>query len=489
MRERELQRLTSQPSILLVDADDGERRQIGRELRDRGFAVTGIGVPDGLTAAFAAGDYAAALVRIGSAGEGEEAFALRALESIRNANPECQVVVLLEPNADLATCRKAVLMGASGFLEAPRGQVPSGLEERLTQAVRRYETARRESREVQDRTIFDETGFAGQSREMARVLLLARRAAAISDVPILIEGESGTGKQLLAEAIHRMDPKRHSRPFLVINCAAITGTLAESALFGHRRGAFTGATEDRAGYFRAADGGTVLLDEISELDRPLQPKLLRVLQEGKVLPVGSDREYVVDVRVIAASNRSLMVLVAEEKFRVDLYQRLNVISLTVPPLRRRADDIPLLFDYFLSKYGHYYRGTIKEVDPRVYEVLAEGLGSGNVRELENVVRQVLAFKRGGERIELSDLPESVVAKPGQEPPEHVAVEIVESVRRALRGGKATLMRLLDECERMILTEALRENAGSKSQAARRLGITRRTLYNKLRKHNLAREDS
>ena len=475
-----MQRLISQPSILLVDADDGERRQIGQELRDRGFAVTGIGVPDGLTAICAGGSYAAALVRIGSAGQGDEAFALGALESIRKANPECQVVVLLEPNADLGTCRRAVLMGATSFLEAPRGQIPSALEERLTQAVRRYETARRESREVQDRTIFDETGFAGQSREMARVLLLARRAAAISDVPILVEGESGTGKQLLAEAIHRMDPKRHSRPFLIINCAAITGTLAESALFGHRRGAFTGATEDRAGYFRAADGGTVLLDEISELDRPLQPKLLRVLQEGKVLPVGSDREYSVDVRVIAA----LMVLVAEEKFRLDLYQRLNVISLTVPPLRRRAEDIPLLFDYFVGKYGHYYSGAIKQVDPRVYEVLAEGLGSGNVRELENVVRQTLAFKRGGERIELSDLPESVLGRPDQGSSEHLAAEIVESVQRALRGGTVTLVRLLDECERMILAEALRENASSKSQAARRLGITRRTLYNKLRKHTI-----
>ena len=483
-----MQRPTSQPSILLVDSDDDERTQIGRELRDRGFAVTGIGLSDGLTAACTGGGFAVALVRVWSSSNGHQALGLQALETIRQSSPECQVVVLLEPSADLATCRRAVLMGASGFLEARRGQIPSALAERLAQAARRHETARRELREVQDRTIFDETGFAGQSREMARVLLLARRAAAISDVPILVEGESGTGKQLLAEAIHRMDPKRHSRPFLVINCAAITGTLAESALFGHRRGAFTGATEDRAGYFRTADRGTVLLDEVSELDRPLQPKLLRVLQEGKVLPVGSDREYTVDVRVIAASNRSLMVLVAKDEFRLDLYQRLNVISLTVPPLRRRAEDIPLLFDYFVRKYGHYYSGVIEEVDPRVYEVLAEGLGSGNVRELENVVRQVLAFKRGGERIELSDLPEEVLTKPDQAAPEHVAAEIVESVQRALRGGTATLVRLLDECERMILAEALRENSGSKSQAARRLGITRRTLYNKLRKHKLAPED-
>jgi len=202
----------------------------------------------------------------------------------------------------------------------------------------------------------------------------------VSDAPVLICGESGTGKQLLAEAIHRMDPKRRSKPFLTVNCAAITGTLAESALFGHRKGSFTGATQDRPGYFQAANGGTLLLDEISELEKPLQPKLLRVLQEGRVLPVGDDIERPVDVRIVAACNRPLPILVESGEFRFDLYQRLNVIALVVPPLRDRPEDIPPLVQFFLRQYASYYRQPIESVDERVYEMLSRAIGSGNVRD-------------------------------------------------------------------------------------------------------------
>jgi DNA-binding NtrC family response regulator len=479
-----LQRLQSSYAVLFVDDDPSERSTIAGALRCSHFDVTHVASPE--EAALVAKDvsFAVGLVRVwaGAEGNGHEQSGLRAIDAIRQILPDCQILVLLEPKAGLETCRQAVLLGASGIVEARKCQPPEGLEQRLREAFQRYEATRRESQEIHRRAIFDEAGFAGQSREMAKVLLQARRAAMISDAPILIEGESGTGKQLLAEAIHRMDPKRRGRPFLVVNCSAITGTLAESALFGHRRGAFTGATEERAGYFRAANGGTILLDEIGELDKLLQPKLLRVLQAGTVLPVGADREESVDVRVIAASNRALVALVAEDRFRLDLYQRLNVIYLVIPPLRQRAEDIPLLFDYFLRKYHYYYRSPITGVDRRVYEVLGQNVGSGNVRELENIARQVLAFKREGERVELSDLPEALLKPAASATPEHVAPEIVESVRRALRGGQATLGKLLAECERVILAEAVRQQGGSRSRAARSLGITRRTLYNKFRKY-------
>lgn len=320
---------------------------------------------------------------------------------------------------------------------------------------------------------------------MAKLLFQAKRAAIISDAPILIDGESGTGKQLLAEAIHRMDPKRKKSPFLTVNCAAVTGTLAESALFGHRKGAFTGATEDRPGYFRAADRGTILLDEISELDKPLQPKLLRVLQEGCVLPVGDDVECKVDVRVIAACNRPLPVLVTKGEFRLDLYQRLNVISLTVPPLRDRPEDVPLLVQFFLRRYASYYPHSIESVDERVYEVLAQSIGSGNVRELENAVRQILAFKTAGTHIELSDIPPGLIEKQVASRAEAETVESLASVVVPIvRSGRMSLTEMLDEFEAMILREALARSSGTHAELARRLGLSRRTFYNKLRKYGL-----
>ncbi len=362
----------------------------------------------------------------------------------------------------------------------------NALVDRLAQAADRYRAALQKNQVDDRQAVFDQTGFAAQSRAMAELLAQAKRAASISDVPVLIYGESGTGKQLLAEAIHRLDPKRSTRPFLCINCAAITGTLADSALFGHRKGAFTGATEERLGYFRAARGGTVLLDEIGELDRALQPKLLRVLQESRVLAVGADREEPVDVRVIAATNRALEAAVARNEFRLDLYQRLNVITLCLPPLRERCEDIPPLVRFFLTKYASYYPRKIKAVDPLVYEVFAESIGRGNVRELENVVRQILAFKQSGDRIDLTDLPKSLLRNRGKPSQQHgdVIAELARAVSELVRRGKMSLPEMLHECERLIIEEALTHSRTTHAELARSLGITRRTFYNKLRKHNL-----
>jgi two-component system response regulator HydG len=282
-----------------------------------------------------------------------------------------------------------------------------------------------------------------------------------------------------------MDPKRRRKPFLTVNCAAITGSLAESLLFGHRKGAFTGATEDRPGYFRAADGGTLLLDEITEIEKSLQPKLLRVLQEGRVLPVGEDAERKVDVRVIAASNRPLPVLLEQGEFRLDLYQRLNVISLNVPPLRDRPEDVPPLVQFFLRRYAAYYPQTITSVDERVYDLLARSVGSGNVRELENVVRQILVFKKAGTRIELSDIPPGLIDghAAGREA-RRTDDELVTAVGTLLAGGRRTLPELLDTFEAIVLREALSRSAVSHAQLARQLGLSRRTFYNKLRKYDL-----
>jgi two-component system, NtrC family, response regulator HydG len=410
---------------------------------------------------------------------------LLALREIRRVSPVSQVVLIVGRSLDLATCCQAVRYGAASFVEWSDGQPADGIADRLWQALERYEAAVEEGRAMHSRQIFDETGIASQSEIMAKLLFHAKRAAIISDAPILISGESGTGKQLLAEAIHRMDPKRSKKPFLTVNCAAITGTLAESALFGHRKGAFTGATQDRPGYFRAAQGGTLLLDEISELEKTLQPKLLRVLQAGCVLPVGDDAEQAVDVRVIAACNRSLPVMVEKGEFRLDLYQRLNVISLDVPPLRDRPEDIPLLVQFFLRRYASYYPNPIESVDERVCEVLARAIGSGNVRELENAVRQILAFKTSGTRIELSDIPPGLLEKQAAVRAESDITESLASAALAMiRSGRTSLAEMLEDLEKMILSEAVARANGTHSQLAQQLGLSRRTFYNKLRKHDL-----
>lgn len=411
--------------------------------------------------------------------------ALEALRELRRISPASQVVVMVEEGVNLTTCCQAVVYGAASFVEWKLGDPVERVVERLEQAYERYEAALEEGRDLHSTRLFDETGLAGQSQVMAKLLFHAKRAAMISDVPVLITGESGTGKQLLAEAIHRMDPKRRNKPFLTVNCAAITGSLAESALFGHRKGAFTGANEDRPGYFQAANGGTILLDEIAELEKPLQPKLLRVLQAGRVLPVGADAERQIDVRVIAAGNRPLEIMVEKNEFRLDLYQRLNVINLNVPPLRERPEDIPLLVQFFLRRYAADYAEPIAGVDERVYEVLARSIGSGNVRELENAIRQILVFKKAGNRIELADIPPGLLQRLARNRQEDtVTGALASAVEALLQSGRMTLPEMVEQFELIVLREAISRSNLSHTELASRLGLSRRTFYNKLNRYDL-----
>lgn len=495
-------RSRSTSTVLAVRPRRGTSNELVEGLEARGFGVTVATSFDHAVLEATAKEYPLVLLDLagerplrparvdtapGEAGVPDASCAdgLRALREIRRVSPVTQVVVLVAGTLDLSTCCEAVRLGAASFVEWSEGRPLDELATRLGQVMARYEVAVEEGREMHSRRIFDETGVASQSQIMAKLLFQAKRAALISDAPILICGESGTGKQLLAEAVHRMDPKRRNRPFLTVNCAAITGSLAESALFGHRKGAFTGAAEDRLGYFRAAEGGTLLLDEVSELEKFLQPKLLRVLQEGCVLPVGDDAERQVDVRVIAACNRPLPVLVEKGEFRLDLYQRLNVISLNVPPLRDRPEDIPLLVQFFLRRYASYYPQPIEDVEPQVYEILSRSIGSGNVRELENAIRQILAFKAAGNRIELSDIPPGLLEKQAATRAEAAISESLTSAALAIiSSGRMTLGDILEEIEHMILRQALQRSNLSHSDLARQLGLSRRTFYNKLRKHDL-----
>lgn len=413
---------------------------------------------------------------------------IEGIGAIRRVSSGSQVILTVDSSVDVSLCCEAINKGVAGFLEIHNGQFkPENLRKRLDQAHVRYEMARADGRKLHSGEIFETTGIVGCSRAMAMLLAQSARAAEVSDAPVLIYGESGTGKQLVGEMIHRLDPKRSTKSFLTINCAAITGSLAESALFGHVKGAFTGATEPRAGYFRAADGGTVFLDEIGDLCQTLQPKLLRVLQEGVVMPVGSDTEHAIDVRIIAAANRRIPALVAEGKFRLDLYQRINVITLEIPPLRERRDDIPLLVDFFVKKYSKYYGKKVASIDKRVMEVLSRSALEGNVRELENTIRRALAMSTDGEELALADLPESILQRLVQPATPKTAVltkEMVESACSLIATGAMTLPEFIDECERLVLTHAIAETDESHSDLSAQLGLSTRTLYNKRRKYRL-----
>ncbi|MFA5863083.1 MAG: sigma-54 dependent transcriptional regulator [Phycisphaerae bacterium] len=404
---------------------------------------------------------------------------------LHTENPGCKILFVINNGFELNTCYQAIDFGVCGFINIQDPDFHQLLTEQIEQVRERVNKEKVADDYTNAPKIFDQTGIATQSTAMYKLLAQANKAAIVCDAPIIIEGESGTGKQLLAEAIHKMDPKRSLKPFLSVNCAAITGTLAESSLFGHKKGAFTGATEDRLGYFRSANGGTLMLDEISELEPSLQPKLLRALQEDCVLPVGDDREHPIDVRIIASSNKPLAEEVAARRFRLDLYQRLNVIKLHIPALRERLEDIPLLVQYFLKKYKHYYAQTIRTVDPSVYAVLQRAVGQGNIRELENIIRQSLVFKNGGTIFTADDLPDFVRASASSnEFADQVPADLTNHIMQQLSRGHLDFDILMQQFEHQILEMAMKKLGIRGTRLAEHLNMNRRTLYHKLRKHNL-----
>ena len=302
------------------------------------------------------------------------------------------------------------------------------------------------------------------SAAMSRLALLVKRVAP-RDVTVLITGESGTGKERVAEALVRAS-RRADKPFIRFNCAALTPELAEAELFGHVRGAFTGAVRARAGLFREADGGTLLLDEVGELDGGTQAKLLRVLQESEVRPVGEDRTYHVDVRILAATNRDLSSLVAAQRFREDLLYRLKVVTLQVPPLRERPEDIPVLARHFLSRAAQRFGVAQARVTPELLARLGRYSWPGNVRELENALESAVALSADG-TINLSLLPDPSL--PPQ--PQPAPTRFKEQVAAYERG---------------LIVAALDATRGNQSEAARLLDIGRATLQDKIRKYGLSR---
>ncbi|QOV89536.1 sigma-54-dependent transcriptional regulator [Humisphaera borealis] len=375
-------------------------------------------------------------------------------------------------------------------------------ELRSTLDALQQENARRERAEDALRTVdgrlaamanqeaerWDVGGFIGRSATLRRILADIARVRNFGSINVLVTGESGTGKELVARAIHGGSP-RAGGPFIAINCVAIPADLAESTLFGHTRGAFTGATADRKGYFELADGGTLFLDEIGDMPVALQAKLLRVLEDGKITPIGSSREKRVNVRIVAATNANLDRQIANGVFRQDLYFRLSQYCVRLPPLRERTEDIPLLAEHFVRLFAREMGLVPPAISPAVFRSLAMHAFPGNVRELKNVIERCL-IESGGEAIELEHLatalptPLQTLPVPTPAAPLPVATPTIASSAATPPASDALspvadLPLNLEEAETLLMKRALAETGGNVAEAARRLGVNRTRIYRKL----------
>jgi two-component system response regulator HydG len=388
---------------------------------------------------------------------------LELCERVLGTRPNVPVVVITGQGS-LETAIGAMRVGAYDFIVKPVD--PKLLSVAVQRAVQ-HKGLSDEVKRLRTEVSIDNAipTVVGSSSSMRRVFTLVQRVAD-SDAGVLIHGETGTGKELVARAIHD-NGRRKDGPFIAINCAAVPASLIESELFGHERGAFTDAKVQRTGLFVQADGGTLFLDEIGELPLEVQPKLLRALQERKVRPVGSNREIPFDARVIAATNRVLEDEVYERRFREDLFYRINVVKIDVPPLRERGGDVLHLARHFLTIYAERHGKKDIELSPASAEKLISYAWPGNVRELENCIDGAVALARGA-HIEIDDLPEKVKS--------------YRPERFVVSANQPEEIVTIDELERRYILRVLSLVGGNKSRAAQVLGFDRRTLYRKLERY-------
>jgi two-component system response regulator HydG len=458
--------VASSTRVLVVDDEPSVRRSIARMLLARGMKV--ITAEDGRVAleALARERFDVCLLDIVMPNVG----GLELLEQIKDKGIEVEVI-MMTAFGDVETAVNAVRSGAYHFLTKPFRSNEEVLVTIAKAAERRQLVDRAEllEQKLGQRGKLGE--LVGNSPHMAEVYRLAMGVAPTSST-VLILGESGTGKELTARAIHQNSP-RAGRPFVAVNCSAIPADLVESELFGHVRGAFTGATATREGLFDAANHGTLFLDEVGDLPAHAQVKLLRVLQEGEVKRIGSNEIRNVDVRVIAATNVDLRARIAEGKFREDLFYRLNVVAIELPPLRARRDDVPLLAYHFLQKFAARTGRDVRKISPEAIRLLQSRPWPGNVRELENAIEHAVVFCRS-DTLEARDLPFGRKAPPSVDEPGSEA----PGPEPASLGGLADLpyrdakQRAVAAFELAYFTSVLRRAAGNVSEAARQAGLDR-----------------
>jgi two-component system NtrC family response regulator len=447
--------------VLLADDDESLRRVQQYQLTKAGFAVTTCADGDSALEEFRENLHDLVVTDIRMPG----LDGLELLARLRAISPETPVIVITG-HGTVETAVQAMKQGAFDFLTKPfpTDTLQLTLERALKMAQLQREN--KELRRAVERTFAFEN-LVGSSASMRRLYDLLELTAPTTST-VLISGETGTGKELVARAIHYNSPRREG-PFITVNCGALPESLVETELFGHRKGAFTGADSNRPGKFEAADGGTLFLDEVGEIPLGLQPKILRALQTGEIDRIGQDRPSRVDVRIIAATNRELEQLISEDAFRQDLYYRLAVVQIKVPPLRERREDIPLLAQHFLSKWAERNARPNLRLPPEAFALFNRYPWPGNVRELENAVERMVVLNRD-DVLSLDTLPDDIAGFTGED----------KALLRLPAEGVD-----FEELERDFIRQALERRQGNRTQAAQLLGLTRSTLLYRMQKFGLS----
>ena len=448
--------------VLLVDDEENLRLALRTHLRKQGYEVSAVGSVDAALAELERDpvDFLVTDVKMpGRSG-------LELLTTTRQRWP-ATVVVVMSAYGSHEDALAAIKGGAQDYLTKPFA--PGDLAFTIRKAEER-EALKRENKELRAQLARDHQfdALVARSDVMKQLFATISRVAAFKTT-VLIQGETGVGKELVARAIHNRSPRR-TKPFLAVNCGAIPGNLIESELFGHRKGAFTDAHADKRGIFEEADGGTLFLDEVNSTSLSLQSKLLRALQEGEIRPVGGTTAKHVDVRIVAATNRNLEELVEKGLFREDLFYRLKVFPLRLPPLRERRDDISLLASHFLARYSQEIGKPAGGFSQQALELLTSYEWPGNVRELQNEIQRLVIQLDEGAFVT----------------PELLSPQIKKALGVVAKASvaKGTLREMMDSVEKYLLLETLRDHGQNKTAAAKSLGITREGLHKKLRQHGM-----
>ena len=459
--------------ILLADDEPNIIRLLSAVLKDEGYEIKTAANPNDTKKLVES--WKPDLVLLDLVFKGYEENGMDILRYIKKIDPYVQVVIITGYGS-INSAVEAIKLGAYDYLTKPLKLEEINLITKRALEARRVKLENIELKKEVERykaLIFPD--IIGKDEKFLRALQTAKTVAK-SDVNVLITGESGTGKELIANAIHKMS-KRAGGPFVAVNIGAIPEDLVESELFGHVKGSFTGAYKDKIGLFEQAHGGTIFLDEIAEASPRIQVKLLRVLQEGEFFPVGSEKMKKVDVRVIAATNKNLEELMRKGEFREDLYYRLNVVRINLPPLRERKSDIPLLVNYFLKRMELKYGMGSKTITSRVLNIFMQYDWPGNVRELENTIESMYIMSPE-DVIDVDVLPDNIREKAG------IATFSEEEIENLTKETIITL----DELEKRYILKALDVFNWNKKRAAEALGIDTSTLYRKLKSYGISSPD-
>ncbi|MCX5859494.1 MAG: sigma-54 dependent transcriptional regulator [Proteobacteria bacterium] len=485
--------MVKKKKILIIDDEESLLNMLSVLLRKEGYEVSVSENGEKALKSLESGDYQTVVCDIRMPGmDGLEILKRAKTKGIKTP------FIMMSAYGTVETALEAMRMGAYDYLNKPFQAEEILL--RLKMAEER-ENLRKEN-QILNQVVRSESSvknFVAKNKEMIKILDVIKKVADYKST-ILLTGESGTGKDLLARMIH-FNSSREKMPFIPVNCGAIPENLLESELFGHQKGSFTGAFSNHVGLFEAADGGTIFLDEIGELPLNLQVKLLRILQDGEVYRVGDTKPVKVEVRVIAATARDLEAEVRAGRFREDLFYRLNVVRINVPPLRERKEDVPFLVDFLIDKFNRKLGKKVKNLTPAAFKLILENEWRGNVRELENVLERAMIMV-DGDRIDLKDLPDLVArttspakstarkseSVPGGEglPPEADQEDkgFLKDMVEILKNGDISIPHLETELEKGLIQIALKQSGWNRSRAAELLGISRRALFYKVKQYDL-----